>query len=206
MKSVVFDLDGVILDAKKLHQEAFMNAVREFGHEITNSFHENNLEALSTKQKIIKLIDLGIIPSELSQPIYDKKSEITDQKILFANLTVAWIPELLKKLKNDNYKIGMCSNSIKKTIELALSNHNIRQYFDVVVSNQDVSKPKPSSEPYDLIVRLLQAVPNNVIVFEDSRVGIISALKASCIVIPVIEPTYDLSIKRVYKCLNMLRF
>lgn len=195
--AIAFDLDGVLLDAKELHRRLFMEALAASECVIDDEFHERELEALSTKQKVAKLVDMGLLDGNRAEDVKNLKQKLTMEKIGQAPLTTVWIPELLEWLKSKGFKIALCSNSVRQTCVVALMEHRIIQHFDIIVSNEDVSHQKPAVEPYVIAAGRLGTIPNKLIVFEDSAVGIRSASNAGCIVVPVFDPKSDLAIERV---------
>lgn len=203
---VVFDLDGVVLDAKDLHRNCFIEACKiGAGLEIDDDFHESQLEALSTKQKIAKLSEMGLIKdSKEGFEVAYRKQTLTLARIESAPLTVPWMESIFSHIKENGFLLALCSNSIRSTCTRALEAYKLLKYFDLIVSNEDVRWQKPSPSPYLAVASDLKTVPSRLIVFEDSAVGITSALEAGCIVTPVFEPKYDLNLERVKKWLKFV--
>ncbi len=202
--TVVFDLDGVVLDAKELHRQCFIEACKiGAGLEIDIEFHEKQLEALSTKQKIVKLKELGLVKDDKEGfEIAYHKQELTLARINTAPLTVPWMASIFAHIKERGLQLALCSNSIRSTCIGALETYDLLKYFDLIVSNEDVKFQKPSPSPYLSVATELNTVPSKMIVFEDSAVGIASARDAGCIVTPVFFPAYDLDLERVKKWLK----
>jgi HAD superfamily hydrolase (TIGR01509 family) len=202
--AVVFDLDGVVLDAKELHKRCFIEACRMgAGLVIDDEFHEKHLEALSTKQKISKLLDMKLIKDENeAREVSFKKQDLTVAHIPSAPLTVSWMQSIFSHIKEQGFGLALCSNSVRLTCMTALQSHDLLKYFDLVISNEDVSWQKPSPAPYLMVASMMNTVPSKLIVFEDSVVGISSALAAGCIVTPVFDPKHDLDLERIQKWLK----
>lgn len=202
--AVVFDLDGVVLDAKELHRKLFLEALADSGLIVDEEFHETNLEALSSKQKISKLIQMKLLSAEAG-PVVDKmKQKLTMEKIGEAPLTVPWMKELFSFVKSKGLGLGMCSNSVRNTVVKGLQDHDLLHYFDAIISNEDVVCQKPHPEPYVMSAARLGTVPSKLIVFEDSKVGVRAAHAAGCIVVPVFDPKYDLDISRVKRWIEYI--
>ncbi len=200
----VFDLDGVVLDAKELHRQCFLEACKiGAGLEIDIEFHEHHLEALSTKQKISKLRDMGLLKDDKEGfEVAYHKQRLTVGRIPTAPLTVPWMKSIFAHVKEQGMLLALCSNSVRETCTTALETNDLLKYFDLVVSNEDVRWQKPHPAPYLLVAANLNTIPSKLIVFEDSAVGIASARSAGCIVTPVFEPKHDLDLERIKKWLK----
>ena len=148
IKAVIFDLDGVLVDAKEWHYEALNRALGLFGMEVSRYDHLVTYDGLPTLKKLEMLsIERGL-PRSLHKLINDIKQQYT-MEIVHAQCKAIFYHEYaLSKLNQDGYKLAVCSNSIKKTIETMLESAGISQYFDFYISNQDVKKPKPDPEMY----------------------------------------------------------
>lgn len=206
IEAVVFDLDGVIIDAKKFHRDCFIEACKQgAGLIIDEEFHEKHLEALSSKQKIEKLSQMRLINSDKDKvEVSFRKQQLTLGKIGEVALTVPWMKSIMTHIKERDLYIALCSNSVRETCINALSAHGLLPYFDLIVSNEDVRNNKPSPEPYVEVAARLNTIPARLLVFEDSDVGIASALNAGCIVTPVFDPHYDLELSRVTRWIRCI--
>lgn len=89
-----------------------------------------------------------------------------------------WKQVMLKKLKKMWIKIACCSNSIRRSIEMMLDKALILDYFDLIVSNQDISKAKPDPEMYLKAIDTFWLKPEEVIIVEDSPHWIEAAKRA----------------------------
>lgn len=203
---VVFDLDGVVLDAKELHRQCFIEACKMgAGLIIDEEFHESHLEALSTKQKIARLLDMKLLKDENEAfEVSFRKQELTVARIPTAPLTVPWMQSIFAHIKDRGFGLALCSNSVRSTCTTALQSYDLLKYFDAVVSNEDVRWQKPSPAPYLTVAAMMNTVPSRLIVFEDSAVGIASAHSAGCIVTPVFDPRHDLNLERIQKWLKYI--
>ena len=149
IKLVVFDLDGVLIEAKQLHYEALNDALNLHAPNCIISWNEHlsKFDGLKTKQKLEMLSKDKGLDRDLHNIVWEEKQRITNQKlkdiIPHSNLI-----ELLKKLSEDGFKIACCSNSIRKTVLTVLSKLDIIEYFDQILSNEDVKNSKPHPEIY----------------------------------------------------------
>ena len=185
---VIFDLDGVLVDACEWHRVALNKALQEIcGTEISLDDHYTTLNGLHTKEKLKIITSQGIVAAEDHAKISDRKQEITVELIKEKCPAEQTKIELITALKNKGISVACFTNSIRKTAELMLRNCGVLELLDYVVTNEDVSVPKPSSEGYLKVVSHFNVSKNNVIIIEDSPKGYAAAVSARCPVVVVIN-------------------
>jgi len=186
---IIFDMDGVLVDACEWHRVALNDALKEVcNYEISIQDHYNIFNGIPTKVKLKKLSEMGIIEESLFEKIETIKQEKTIQAISkFAKLREEKIL-LMKFLKEKNIKIACYTNSIRATTELMLEKTGILKYFDLLITNQDVIKAKPDPEGYLLCLKTLNISSKNTIIIEDSPKGIEAAEQTGCFLIKVKNP------------------
>jgi beta-phosphoglucomutase-like phosphatase (HAD superfamily) len=178
IKAVLFDMDGVLIDAREWHYLALNRALQLFGKEISREDHLANFDGLPTRKKLERLsIDRGL-PPELHEFINNLK-----QKHTFHIVNEHCHPNFrheyaLSRLKADGYKLALCSNSIRRSVDLMMELSNLKQYFDVTLSNEDVTHAKPHPEIYQLAMKKLGMKAENCLIVEDNDNGIKAATAA----------------------------
>lgn len=189
IKAILFDMDWVLIDAREWHYEAFNKALWLFGFTITRQEHENYYDWLPTHVKLERLSEEKWLPRSLHKFINQMKQQYTVDAI-YNNSTVDFSKQvMLKKLKEKWIKIACCSNSIKNSIEMMLNKAMILDYFDLILSNEDVKESKPSPQIYQLAMEKLWVLPEETIVVEDSPHGIEAGTKSWAKVIIVNNAT-----------------
>jgi HAD superfamily hydrolase (TIGR01509 family) len=188
IKAVVFDMDGVLVDAREWHFLALNQVLEPLGIAITEKEHLGKYDGLSTKVKLEMLsADLGL-PTELHAIISKVKQDRTlriANQFCYPNIRHQI---LLSRLRVENFKIGLVTNSIRETTKFMLKRANVFHFLDVVVTNEDVKNPKPDPEGYLLCCEELQLKPEEVLVVEDGIYGIEAAKRAGCNVLKVDSP------------------
>lgn len=186
--AVVFDMDGVLVDARDWHFEALNEALLIFGESISREEHLGKFDGLPTKVKLRMLVEEGRMPKDLIPLIESVKQERTLRAA--ARLCFPRIEHLimLADLKRRGFKIGVATNSIRLTATSMLSFAGVYESLDVLVTNEDVSQAKPDPEIYTSACRQLGLEPERVLVVEDNQYGIAAAKAAGCDVVQVIEP------------------
>ena len=148
MKAVIFDMDGVLIDAKEWHYEALNRALGLFGYEISRYDHLVTYDGLPTSKKLEMLSMEKGMPRRLHAFINDLKQQYTVDKIFTDCHPLFHHEYALSTLRADGYHLAVASNSIRKTVELMMEKSNLLSYLDFFLSNQDVTKPKPDPEIY----------------------------------------------------------
>ena len=178
IKAVLFDMDGVLIEAKDWHYDALNRALGLFGYEITRAEHLSSYDGLPTKTKLKKLTFEKGLPENLHNFINEIKQQYTIeliQKLCRPRFNHEYA---LSKLKANGYKIACCSNSIRKTIEMMMEYSKLDKYLDFIVSNQDVVNPKPSPEIYLKAMEKLGLKPDECLICEDNENGIKAAIES----------------------------
>lgn len=203
IKLIIFDLDGVLVDTKDIHYEALNLAIEEeAGKEyiISKNEHLNIYDGLKTNKKLeILSIEKGL-PLSLHKKIWDKKQLITSSMITKLEIDNN-IVEVIKNLKEKGYLIACCSNSIKKTIFTALSKIGVIEYFDEIISNEDVKNGKPYPEIYWKAMSQLSCSSEETLIIEDSPVGL-QAAKSSGANFMRVKNSKDLKIDKILREIN----
>jgi beta-phosphoglucomutase-like phosphatase (HAD superfamily) len=180
IKAVLFDMDGVLIDAKEWHYEALNKALELFGHKIRRAEHLETYDGLPTRTKLKMLSRERGLPEALHSFINEIKQGYT--------LDHAWnlcrprfVHEYaLSRLKAEGYRIAVCSNSIRQSIEMMLGKAALMPWVDLIVSNQDVARPKPHPDMYTKAHRDFGLAPDECLVVEDNQHGIEAATAAGC--------------------------
>jgi len=186
IKLVVFDLDGVLVDARELHYEALNLALAEVGEKyiINRSEHLSTYDGLSTRKKLGMLTLNKGLPENMHDFVWRTKQKKTVE-IIDDFTTDFRIQSILKKLKSSGYVVACATNSIRDTAKLQLIRKGFFEHIDFLYTNQDVNKPKPSSEIYMRCMLKADVDPNETLVIEDSHHGRKAALNSGAHLCPV---------------------
>lgn len=186
-KLVIFDLDGVLIDSRDLHFDAFNKSLREIDDKYAISLkeHLSTYDGLPTNKKLEKLSLEKGLPKNEHERIWKRKQEITLELISnTVNIDYKLI-NIFNTLKHNGLKICVASNSIRKTIDVILKNKKVYDLVDLILSNEDVIYPKPNSQIYLKCMYEFGASPKETVIVEDSYVGRIAAFNSGAILCPV---------------------
>ncbi len=197
-KAVIFDMDGVLIDARDWHYEALNQALEIFGLGIPYDTHLTSFNGLSTRQKLDKLTESDLLPVELHSVISNTKQNRTLRIAAEKCFPLTQHLILIELLRVKGYKVAVYTNSIRETAEAMLEYAGLLEKIDVLITNQDVQHPKPHPEGYLLACLKLGVEPSQTFVVEDGDFGIQAAELAGCKVIKVNEPN-DVSISLLAK-------
>ncbi|MBT7896818.1 MAG: HAD family phosphatase [Flavobacteriales bacterium] len=201
IKAVIFDLDGVLIEAKDWHYEALNRALRLFGFTISRYDHLVTFDGLPTVTKLNMLSQEKGLPIGLHDFINELKQKYT-MELIYANCKPRFYHEYaLSKLKSDGYSIGCASNSMRDSINIMLEKSSLDIYMDVIFSAQDVDNPKPAPDMYDQSIQKLGLKPKNCLIIEDNQNGIIAA-KASGGHLLIVDDVKEVNIKNIYNKIN----
>ena len=199
IKLVIFDLDGVLVEAKTIHFDA-LNEALGLKYAIEWNEHLSKYDGLKTNQKLEMLTQEKGLPIKLHKQVWDEKQRLTLQKL--HNLEES--PQLqvcISSLSNQGYKIACCSNSIRKTVLTVLSKLGIIEYFDLILSNEDVKNSKPHPEIYWKAISMIGCLPEETLIVEDSPFGLLAANRSKSHVMRVESPR-DVTYNNIHKHLN----
>ena len=195
IKAVIFDLDGVLVDAREIHYEALNNALARHGYTITREEHLSTYDGLPTRKKLKMLTERKGLSLDLYEDIWKAKQEETSE-ILRRLEPDHRIIEVLKKLRNDGYKLAVCSNSIRESTKLMLLKRGFLEFLEFYLSNEDVINPKPSPEMYLRAIITLNLKPKECLILEDSHIGRKSAIDSEAHLCGV-ENSSDVTYERI---------
>ncbi|EHI61379.1 HAD family hydrolase [Hungatella hathewayi] len=185
IEAVIFDMDGVLIDAKEWHYEALNKALALFGYQISRYEHLVTYDGLPTRKKLEMLSMEQGLPVQLHSFINEMKQLYT-MEIVYAKCNPVFQHEYaLSQLKANGYKIGVASNSIKNSIEVMMKKSALSQYLDIIMSNEDVTEGKPNPEIYTKTINTLKLKPEQCLVVEDNINGINAAKAAGAYVLTV---------------------
>jgi HAD superfamily hydrolase (TIGR01509 family) len=202
IKFVIFDLDGVLVEAKEIHYEALNEALGE-KYMITWDEHLSRYDGLKTSQKLEMLTSDKGLPVGLYDEVWMNKQKLTIDKL--KNLPQSQqLIECMNSLTNDGYKIAVCSNSIRKTVLTVLSKLGIIEYVDLIISNEDVKNSKPHPEMYWKAISIMSFLPEQTLIVEDSPYGLLAASRSKSHVLRVKSPT-EVSYSNIIKKINEIK-
>lgn len=178
IRAILFDLDGVLVDAADCHFLALNRALQEVCGRPVLPKDRDLYEGLSTRQKLAMMVKEGRISAGTEDAVYRLKQEHT-VKLVAERVEPDPVKRTMCRLLS-GYKLGCVSNCVRASVDALLSGAGLTRWMQVTVSNEDVERPKPAPDPYALACRKLGVRPDEAIAVEDHERGIQSAEAAGC--------------------------
>ena len=203
IKLIIFDLDGVLVDARELHYEALNKALRALDEKyvISREEHLSTYDGLSTQKKLDMLTDKKGLPWKQQLSVWQLKQQMT-KEIINGFPVDTRIQSILRTLKSEGYIIACATNSIRETAKLQLIRRGFFEHIDFMYSNQDVKNPKPNSEMYLKCMIKAGVNPNQTVIVEDSHIGRKGALSSGAYLCAV-EDCDDVSYDKVKRTIDL---
>ncbi len=196
IKAVIFDMDGVLIDAKDWHYDALNKALNHFGFNISRYDHLVTFDGLPTRRKLEMLTREHGLPSNLHGFLNELK-QIYTMEIVQARCKPRFQHEYaLSHLKAAGYKLAVASNSVRHSVEVMMSKSGLAPYLEAIVSNEDVSNGKPHPEIYIKTLTLLGVSPDQALVVEDNEHGI-AAGKAAGAHLMIVQDVNDVTLDNI---------
>jgi beta-phosphoglucomutase len=175
IKAVIFDMDGVLIDAKDWHYVALNRALHLFGYEISRTDHLTTFDGLPTLKKLEMLSVERGLPRKLHQFLNELKQKYT-MEITHQSCRPRFTHEYaLSMLKRRGLKLAVASNSIRNTVAVMMRMAALEEYLDLQLSNEDVNQAKPDPEIYQLAMDRLNVNCTEALIVEDNENGIRAA-------------------------------
>ena len=174
----LFDMDGTLVASEKLKGLSIAETCRLFGGEVSVDVYK---EVMGEKWELVTshfFYKAGIDPDREK---FNEEFRKIYQKHLYEELEPNRnAVSLLKRLKDKGKKTGLVSSASGWMVGHVLEQLGISEFFDVIVFKEHVTKHKPEPESYLLAIEKLRAAKDEVLIFEDSKVGLTAAKRAGC--------------------------
>ena len=200
IKAVIFDMDGVLIDAREWHYDALNRALRLFGQDINRTEHLLTFDGLPTRRKLEILTSTRGFPRKLHDFVNQLKQQYT-MEIVYSRCKPVFAREFaLSQLKARGFGLAVASNSVRESVEAMMTRSNLMEYLDLVLSNEDVAHPKPDPEIYLSAMRGLGVAPHETLILEDNDHGV-KAARASGAHVMVVRGVDEVDIAAIDRVL-----
>jgi HAD superfamily hydrolase (TIGR01509 family) len=201
-KLIIFDLDGVLVEAKKIHYNTLNQSLKEIDEKyvITEAEHLSTYDGLKTTQKLELLTKNKGLHPEFYDGIWCRKQHLTIEAISQLQPDTRLV-EVFKQLRDKGHKLACASNSIRRSVLVMLAKIGIIEYMDLIISNEDVKNSKPHPEMYWKAMSMMSVLPEETLIVEDSPHGLLAASRSRANVLRVDNP-HDLTLEKILNKLN----
>ena len=203
IKGLIFDLDGVLVDTKDLHFMALNKALKKSNAKniISYNDHVNIYDGLPTGEKIRILNQKKIIGKKMNKVVMMNKQKFTLQLLKKKIRYNKDIYNIFSKMSK-KYKLAIATNAVNETLNICVDILKIRKFCSYLISNENVSTPKPHPEIYLRCLINLGLKPKETLIIEDSHYGRISAQDSGCNLMPV-KSLNDVTLDNITKHIKL---
>ena len=178
IQTVIFDMDGVIVDTEPVHHFAYYQHFNELNIEVSDALYRS-FTGNSTRNIFQKLKAHYNLTDEVEHLILRKRELFNEAFDLKEDLyLIDGVEALIKDLHSNGMQLIVASSASKVTIDRVFTRFNLHQYFTHIVSGEDFPKSKPHPAIFQHAASLSKAPKENCIVIEDSANGIQAAVAA----------------------------
>jgi len=196
LKAVVFDFDGVLFNSARYYIKTRDIFFKRYALKFTKKEHKENLA--TTTKDFVKYVNNKYNLSVKYKSYAREKSNIFNnfKKEIKPNPGVL---SLLKDLKKNNIKIALSSSNERENILFFLNKYKLKEYFDLILTSEDMTKHKPHKQAFFKPTQLLKVDPRYCVGIEDALQGVISINSAKLKSVAILS---EFTTKKDFKNLN----
>lgn len=180
MKVIMVDLDGTLFDTKEVNYRAYKESIAPYGFDIDYKYY---CKFCNGRHYMDFLPQITTYDETILAEMHRRKKKIYGSYLNFARLN--W--SLVTILRNCSHecKIALVTTASKQNTFEILKKFDLVNIFDLILTQEDVSKLKPDPEGYIKVMRFFSVNPEECMIFEDSDIGIEAALRSGATVFTV---------------------
>ena len=185
LNTVIFDMDGLLIDSEPLWQEAADEVFALYNFKLTQTQYETST-GLRTKEFVDYWFKYFSIDNQHSAEAESRIIDVVTQKIIHKGRIMSGVHYIFNFFAELNFRIGIASSSPKELIDIVIEMAKIGHQVHAVSSAQELPFGKPHPQVYIDCAGLLSSSPEECLCFEDSFNGMIAAkaAKMKCVVVP----------------------
>lgn len=185
-RAVLWDVNGVIIDDMRIHYVSYREVLRDLGIEVTDDYLQATTVGTPPHEFFERI--LSGTGCEISmEEILDRKQKSYLSLIKNSLQSPPGVKQLLANLRWAGFKQAIASGTTRLEVDTIITGCGVRDYFDIIVTCEDVSKGKPNPEPFLKAASLIQIPPARCVVIEDGEFGVRAAKSAGMKAIAVLN-------------------
>lgn len=188
IQAVLFDLDGVLADSEPLWNDIDGALLAQYDVAYAGE-HKTSVLGTSFTIALQFYKDTFGLRADIEELALRRTAIATD---FYANRIpiFADVPAVLPAIKAMGLRIGLASSSVGALVLPFLERHDIRQYFDAVVTGEEVVRGKPNPDIYLRAASKVGIAPEHCLVVEDALAGIAAGTRADMKVVAIPDPRF----------------
>jgi HAD superfamily hydrolase (TIGR01509 family) len=171
-------------------------ALARFNTSISYDDHLKNFDGRPTRVKLNTLAARGWIDETNFAEILEVKQRVTDKIAREHCRPLAQHQFALSKLREEGYRIAVCSNAVRQSVDMMLDLSRLARFLEFTLSNEDILNPKPAPDIYRKAMAMLDLAPKDCLIIEDSKTGLQAARASGAAVLQVYD-VYDVNYDRL---------
>lgn len=188
IRTVIFDMDGVIIDTEPLHHQAFFTQFAELGITVSDALYASFLGS-STRNVFQRLKQEFSLPQEVEELLRRKRELFNEAFDTDAGLDLLpGVRTIIEDLRQHGIQLVLASSASKATIARVFNRFGLGPYFSHLVSGEDFAQSKPNPEIFLHAATLAETPVTECIVIEDSANGVAAAKTAGIYCIGYASP------------------
>lgn len=198
--AVIFDMNGVIIDDEPLHEQAFREVLQSIGVTLSHEAYQKHFLGRSDLAGMEHLNEKQPLPKPLDE-LYKQKMKRYWQ---LSQAGIPLMPGIVETIKNltASFRLALTTGATKLEVDTVVAEHNLAQYFDILITTENFSKSKPDPEPYLLTATKLGVSPQKCVVIEDAIAGIEAAHGAGMKCIAITNSFTTAQLKKADKIID----
>jgi len=185
-KAFIFDMDGLLLDTEKICWECFRKACSKFDYDPDFDIYKKCIGRKAEEGN--KILKQGFDPFIPFDDVHKLWGDLYSNYIDRENIPLKkGVRSVLENLHRRNVKLAVATSTEETTALKKLTRSGLIDFFDLIISGDQVTNSKPDPEIYLTAARKLEIKPENCIAFEDSDNGVKSAHSAKMTVIQIVD-------------------
>lgn len=188
MDTFIFDMDGTIFDTESFYYQTWLDLgnIHGFSFGIEDKM---NLSGKQNKEAVGYMVKNFQMSEDEAIALRVELNEIRDKRFkeLDYSLKKEGLVEILDYLKKENKKIGLASSSIRPRIDFLVKREDVGEYFDTIISSDDIVKGKPDPEIFNLCMERLNVKKETTYILEDSLAGIKAAKASGAVAVLILD-------------------
>jgi len=189
MNTIIFDMDGVLIDSEYTYLESKTKILNDAGYNKDISYQYQFMGTTYNYMWSTMKEELGL-PLEVSDYINDMNQRRKEMIERDGVKPIKGVQKFISDLHAAGFKMAVASSSPKADIEFTMESLDLKQYFEYLVSGEEVENSKPAPDVFLYAASLLDVNPENCIAFEDTKNGSLSASYAGMYTIGFENPDY----------------